>query len=232
MIEQSGAADKTDRVPARGAGALGALLLVVGLLLIVTGVIARTHAFGGVGNATDDQRATATALRGRAEQALAGATRALEPKAMAAARLPGIVSALDLDADAHTFEDLLDNEDWWAPYRSEFSLSGVLTGDGTLAMTGPGSADLGSATAVRQARDAGIASGVVAISGRALHDRCGAHAARQARRGRDRDPRRAARAGGAAGRRRRRRDRGRGVGRPAAARVRGPGSPRRRCWDR
>ena len=70
----------------------------------------------------------------RAEQALSGATRALEPKAMAAARLPEIVSGLDLDADPHTFEDLLENEDWWAPYRTEFPLSGLVTASGALAM--------------------------------------------------------------------------------------------------
>ena len=110
----------------------GALLLVVGLLLIATGVFARTHSLGGGGN--DEVRATAAALRGRVDQALAGATRALEPKAMAAARLPEIVSGLDLDADAHTFEDLLQNEDWWAPYRAEFPLSGVVTANGALAI--------------------------------------------------------------------------------------------------
>ena len=60
---QAGAAQKQERVPARGAGAIGALLLVVGVLLIATGVVARTHSIGGGGNG-DDQRATATALRG------------------------------------------------------------------------------------------------------------------------------------------------------------------------
>ena len=102
---------------------VGALLLVVGLLLIATGV-SRGRIRRGGGSGDEDQRATATALRARVEQALATAARALEPKAMAAARLPEIVSGLDLDADAHTFEDLLENEDWWAPYRAEFALSG------------------------------------------------------------------------------------------------------------
>src|SRR5438477_4819940 len=104
---QPGAASGDGRVRARGAGVIGALLLVVGLLLVATGVFARTHSFGAEG--TEDVRATATALRGRVDQALAGVARALEPKAMAAARLPEIVSGLDLDADAHTFEDLLEN---------------------------------------------------------------------------------------------------------------------------
>jgi hypothetical protein len=107
---------------------------------------------------------------GRVEQALAGATRVLEPKAMAAARLPEIVSGLDLDADAHTFEDLLQNEDWWAPYRAEFPLSGVVTANGALAiiMMGEhaGSADVSGSSAVRAAREVGVASGVAAIQGR------------------------------------------------------------------
>ena len=158
------------RAPARGAGVAGALLLVVGVLLIATGVFARTHSMGGSGN--DEARATAAMLRGRVEQALAGATRALEPKAMAAARLPEIVSGLDLDADAHTFEDLLQNEDWWAPYRAEFPLSGVVTANGALAiiMMGnrTGSADVSGSSAVRQAREVGVASGVAAIQGRAF----------------------------------------------------------------
>jgi len=163
---QAGSPQKPARVPTRGAGVLGALLLAVGLLLVVTGVVARTRAFGGNGN--EDQRAGATALRGRAEQALTGAARALEPKAMSAARAPEIVSGLDLDADVHTFEDLLENEDWWAPYRSEFPLSGIVTGAGAVATIGSGGGELASAAVVRQAREAGVASGVVAIQGRAF----------------------------------------------------------------
>jgi len=158
------------RVPARGASVVGALLLVVGLLLIATGVFARTHSFAGVGN--DDGRVTAAALRGRVEQALASAARVLEPKAMAAARLPEIVSGLDLDADAHTFEDLLQNEDWWAPYRAQFPLSGVVTANGALAIimvgNGSGTVDISGSAAVRQAREVGVASGVAAIEGRAF----------------------------------------------------------------
>src|SRR4051794_1056728 len=155
------------RLVTRGASVIGALLLVVGLVLIATGVAARLHSIGGTGG-SDDQRATATALRGRIDLGVASAARVLEPKAMSAARLSEIVSGLDLDADAHTFEDLLENEDWWAPYRSEFSLSGLVTADGALAMRGSGVSDLSAAPVVRQAREAGVASGVAAIQGRAF----------------------------------------------------------------
>src|SRR6185503_5830702 len=106
----------------------------------------------------DDLRATATALRGRIDMAVASAARALEPKAASAARLPEIASGLDLDADAHTFEYLLENEDWWAPYRAQFQLSGVVTATGALAMLGAAATDLSGAPVVRQARDAGVAS--------------------------------------------------------------------------
>ena len=43
---QAAPAQKQERARTRGAGVIGALLLVVGLLLIVTGVIARTRVFG------------------------------------------------------------------------------------------------------------------------------------------------------------------------------------------
>jgi len=153
------------RIASRGAGVVGALLIAVGLLLIATGVFTRTHSPGG-GRGNEDLRASATALRGRIDQALTVAARSLEPKAMTAARLPEIVSALDLDADPHTFEDLLENEDWWAPYRTEFPLSGLVTANGALAMLGSSSSDLSGTPAVRQAREAGASSGVAAIQGR------------------------------------------------------------------
>ncbi|HMF39496.1 MAG TPA: serine/threonine-protein kinase [Polyangia bacterium] len=166
-MSEEAAPTSEKRVATRGSGVVGALLIAVGLLMIATGVFAKTHSFGG-GGGNEDLRAAATALRPRVEQALTGAARSLEPKAMTAARLPEIVSALDLDADPHTFEDLLENEDWWAPYRTEFPLSGLVTANGALAMLGSSSADLNGTAAVRQAREAGAASGVTTIQGRAF----------------------------------------------------------------
>jgi len=149
------------------ARAARALFGVAGLFLIVAGVFVYMHEQQARGGG-EDQRAAAMALRARLDQGIAAAARALEPKAMNAARQPEIVSGLDLDADAHTFEDLLENEDWWAPYRSEFPLSGVITGSGAIAMIGSGSADLSGSPAVRQAREAGVSSGAAAIQGRAF----------------------------------------------------------------
>ena len=143
---------------------LGALLLVVGLLLLATGVVARTRLASG----REDPGPAAAALRGRLEQALVATARAMEPKAATAARLSEIVSGLDLDADPHTFEDLLQNEDWWAPYRGEFAVSGVVTSTGALAVLGPKAADVSATPVVRAAREAGVASGTAAFGGRAF----------------------------------------------------------------
>jgi hypothetical protein len=142
----------------------GALLLVAGLLLLATGIVARTHAVAGV---RDDPRPAATTLRARLEQALITAARALEPKAATAAGLSEIVSGLDLAADPHTFEDLLQNEDWWAPYRGGFPLSGVVTSTGALAMLGPDAADVSATPVVQQARETGVASGTMGLGGQA-----------------------------------------------------------------
>ena len=140
---------------------------------------------------------------------------------MAASRLPEIVSGLDLDADVHTFEDLLENEDWWAPYRTEFALSGRGDGD-------RGARDdrirrrrsrrrVGRAPGARSRRRVRSRRG----AGARVHGRGGARAARQA-------PASGAvvilgaplERAGAAGGGRRRRNRRRAVGRQAAARVR------------
>ena len=153
------------RANARGAGIVGALLLVAGLVLVATGVVALVN--GAAAGGDDDLGVAAAALRARVELGVANAARALEPKAASAARLPEIASGLDLDADAHTFEDLLENEDWWAPYRAEFQLSGVITATGALAVLGAEATDLSGAPIVRQARDAGVASGIAAIEGTA-----------------------------------------------------------------
>src|SRR6516165_9218615 len=140
--------------------------IVGGVLLVVTALLTRNgRTQPGTG---DEQRGAAAALRARLDQALQSATRAYEPKATTAARLSEIVSGLDLDADPHTFEDLLENEDWWAPYRTEFAVSGVVSASGSLATIGAGAGDLSGTTVVRQARDLGVASGVVAAQGKAL----------------------------------------------------------------
>jgi len=112
--------------------------------------------------------APAELLRARVERDIEQRARALESRAAEAAGLPELISGLELRADAHTFEDLLQTEDWWAPYRSELALSGIVVDGGAPVMLGPAIGVLPRADLVRRARDEGVASAVAAASGRSL----------------------------------------------------------------
>jgi tRNA A-37 threonylcarbamoyl transferase component Bud32 len=153
----------------KGAGAAaGTLLVIGGLGLVGGGLYLRGHAGGTTARSADDLKLAAGATRTRVEQSMQAATGAIESRAAAAAHLPAIASALDLDADPHTFEDLLSNEDWWAPFRAEFAVNGVVSAGGRLAAIGPLDGELAVAAVVKQARDSGVASGVTLVQGRAF----------------------------------------------------------------
>jgi hypothetical protein len=143
---------------------LSAASIVAGLLLVGTAWLARDHGRGSGGG----DRAEAAALRARLAELVRSTTRSLEPKVTAASRLQGIVSGLDLEADPHTFDDLLANEDWWAPIRAEFSIFGVVAPSGSLAVRGLDARKLADTPLVRQALEVGVASAVVSIDGRSL----------------------------------------------------------------
>lgn len=115
-----------------------------------------------------DLATPAAAAISRVEQALAAQARALEPAAAAAARTTELGAALEMGADHATFQDLLDNEDWWATYRTQFPLSAVLTGT-PLAMVGPGGGHLTESSLVRVCRQRrATTSGLLPGEGRAF----------------------------------------------------------------
>jgi serine/threonine-protein kinase len=147
--------------------AAGAALVLVGLGLAGGGLYLRGHR-APEAPSSDALKATAATVHARLDEALKAAGSAIESKAAAAAHLPEIASALDLDADSHTFEDLLSNEDWWTPYRSEFAVNGVVSATGRLATIGPIDGELAQAALIKQARDSGAASGVVMAGNRAF----------------------------------------------------------------
>ena len=140
--------------------AAGALALAAGL-----GLRVRSPA---VAPAAVDLETPARASLLRVEQALGAQARALEPAAAAAARLPELTAALNMGADQATVQDLLDNEDWWAPYRTEFPLSAVLT-EIPLAVVGPGAGHLATSNLVQGGRRRGATtSGLLPGEGRAF----------------------------------------------------------------
>jgi serine/threonine protein kinase len=111
--------------------------------------------------------ALATAAETRLNEAIASGGRALEPRAAEAARVPQLESALKLGNGATlaevrgTVRDLLNTEDWWAPFRAPPMVSALLSGDGTLASVGPGLAEVVGSDLVKRARSNGIASGLL-----------------------------------------------------------------------
>src|SRR5262249_32164601 len=93
--------------------ALGWTLVGLGVALTAFGLVAAST----VHPPTLDLGPPTQQARARVEQSLASRARALEPKVAEAARVPELGAALNMGADQDTFQDLLESEDWWAPYR-------------------------------------------------------------------------------------------------------------------
>ena len=159
------------RSEAKGRAGAGWFLVVAGVLVASGGALMRARARTPLPELTG----AGAEARKRIEQALAGQARALEPKAAAGGRIRELQAALDMSVDRATCQDLLENEEWWSPFRSAFPLTAVIVDD-PLAVVGPGvlgglgGTGLGdSAIGLRRrAREGGVASGVLPGKGRAF----------------------------------------------------------------
>jgi tRNA A-37 threonylcarbamoyl transferase component Bud32 len=107
------------------------------------------------------------AARQRIEQSVEAQGRVLEPRAAQAASIPQVASALDSGADARTFQDLFETEDWWNGVRKSGPYSALISGDEVLASIGIEKLDLVNAPLIARARESKLASGVVRGGGRA-----------------------------------------------------------------
>jgi len=130
-------------------------LLVVGGALAVGGALLRRETPAR----PEELARQAQAWQARVAEGLASAARPLEGKAEESTTIPELVAGLNLEADAHTFQDLFESEEWWAPMRSAFPLSALVTEKGTLARLGPTTRELGRNPVVLRAREVGRASG-------------------------------------------------------------------------
>jgi hypothetical protein len=92
--------------------------------------------------------------------------RAIERRARQAAAIEPLAAAVKMNVDADTLIDLFDNEDWWQPYRAEFSFARLIV-DGTV-VASRGIADLGNLDrpVVKLARRQGVASQAISIGSR------------------------------------------------------------------
>jgi tRNA A-37 threonylcarbamoyl transferase component Bud32 len=104
----------------------------------------------------------------RIERALASQARELEAKVVAAARIPELVAALNMGADRATFQDLLETEDWWGPFRKGFPLSGVVTAGGPLGLLSPGPVDVEARSWLHGMGSRALYSAVLPERGRAF----------------------------------------------------------------
>jgi hypothetical protein len=110
-------------------------------------------------------RAEATA-RGEADRQAAlrrAELRAIEGKVQTAADLRALNAALGAHVDSATMIDLLDNEDWWRPYREEFPLVRVIVGGSVVAGRGAGGGVAVGADVVKAARRQMVASAQTTI---------------------------------------------------------------------
>ena len=136
---------------------------LVGTTLIAAAVaialLAYRSATGGRAQAEATMRAEAdrqTVLR-QAE------LRAIEGKVQTAADLRALNAALGARVDSATMIDLLDNEDWWRPYREEFPLVRVIVGNTVVAARGAGGGAAVGADVVKAARRQMVASAQTTI---------------------------------------------------------------------
>jgi tRNA A-37 threonylcarbamoyl transferase component Bud32 len=135
-------------------------LVVTGLALVAAGVWRHQS----MRPPAPDLSKVAAPLQARVAQAVAAEAAALEPQAAAAVAVTELRSAWKMRADRATFQDLLENEEWWAPFRARFPLGAVVEERAVVAALGPRTDDLTTNDIVKAARERGTASGLVALA--------------------------------------------------------------------
>jgi len=142
-------------------------------LLWVKQLVGVTLIAAAVGGGLLTMRSTAAA-RERAEAAARAETarqaartqadlRAVENKAQSAAELPSLNAALATHVDSATIIDLLDTEDWWRAYRSEFPVVRLMVGDKIVATRGASGGVSVETDLVKTARRRMVASAQAAL---------------------------------------------------------------------
>jgi hypothetical protein len=131
---------------------------LVGTTLIAAAVAIALLAYR---SATGERAQAEATMRADADRQMAlrqAELRAMEGKVQTAADLRALNAALAARVDSATMIDLLDNEDWWRPYREEFPLVRVIVGDTIVAARGAGGGAAVGADVVKAARRRMVAS--------------------------------------------------------------------------
>jgi len=93
------------------------------------------------------------------------ALRAIERKAQVAAEVPALNAALAAHVDSATIVDLLDSEEWWQPFRADYTLVRLIVYDTVLASRGIAGAPSVEADVVKAARRQQVAAAAVTLDG-------------------------------------------------------------------
>lgn len=140
--------------------------LLLGIALIIAGTAVGVLGVRAV--LGDQARVQAALLRsapGEADARGVPEKKSAEKEVWEAARLEPLEAALRARVDGATLVDLFENEDWWRPYRSEFSVVRVRVGDKTTVSRGP-DVGKGDEEVVAEARKRQIASAIIDVGGR------------------------------------------------------------------
>jgi hypothetical protein len=154
--------------------ALSLTTRVAGIGLIVAGAALSVVSYRGVvrDRAAAEAAAAAAAIpRSTEADANAEELRALERRARQAAAIEPLAAAVKLNVDADTLADLFESEEWWRPYRKEFSFARLIVGGSVVGTRRTGdAADIGmlDKPVVKLARRQGSASAAISIGDRAF----------------------------------------------------------------
>ena len=143
---------------------------LAGIALIISGVAlsAVSYRLAVRDRAAAEATAAASVAKPADSDYDAEELRGIERKARQAAEIQPLAAAVKMNVDADTLKDLFDNEEWWRPYRREFTFARLIV-DGGIVGTRK-SAEVGEIgtldkPVVKLARKQGAASGAITIGG-------------------------------------------------------------------
>jgi hypothetical protein len=139
-----------------GLALIGAAVLLVAVVL-VSGALRRAELKAAAQAAEAAVQETA--------QKLAAERSSIEKKVLRAAALQPLNAALDDHVDGPTVVDLFENEDWWQPYRDDFSGARLILNDALFATWGQVEIGVQDRAVVEAARQQRVGSGQVTAGG-------------------------------------------------------------------
>jgi len=140
---------------------------LAGIALIISGVAlsAVSYRLAVRDRAAAEAAAAVAAKPADSEGYDADELRAIERKARQAAEIKPLAAAVKMNVDADTLKDLFDSEEWWRPYRKEFTFARLIVDGGIVGTRGTAEVGMLDKPVVKLARRQGAASGAISLGG-------------------------------------------------------------------